>query len=285
MSAPSDAAEASGTEELKADPVQTQEQEVPREEPVEQSKEVKMMEEMELQDVEEEDSTLNGVQTVTEMNEDGQVLEEVVSMADSSDSQTSDSDAVVIPKPALPTKMQSERLRVEILSLTIVPESRVALDEEIQQLYVEYRIYGVPPETTETPISLRKPTQGEEIHYNFTRVIYVDKAENFAVRQNLYTMLEGKDPNKGRLKFTVVSEPVEEEHEECQDVGYAYLDLKAILLSGSDVVEQQLDVVNAEDYRDVIGKLKVSLEAAQAFCHIYWEFKNNEEVSEDNDNE
>uniref|UniRef100_A0A8C4RSH9 RPGRIP1 C-terminal domain-containing protein n=1 Tax=Erpetoichthys calabaricus TaxID=27687 RepID=A0A8C4RSH9_ERPCA len=136
---------------------------------------------------------------------------------------------------------QSERLRVEILSLTIVPESRVALDEEIQQLYVEYRIFGVPLETTETPISLRKPTQGEEIHYNFTRVIYVDKAENFAVRQYLYTMLEGKDPNKGRLKFTVVSEPVEEEHEECQDVGYAYLDLKAVLLSGSDVVEQQLD--------------------------------------------
>uniref|UniRef100_A0A8C4RSI5 C2 domain-containing protein n=1 Tax=Erpetoichthys calabaricus TaxID=27687 RepID=A0A8C4RSI5_ERPCA len=64
---------------------------------------------------------------------------------------------------------QSERLRVEILSLTIVPESRVALDEEIQQLYVEYRIFGVPLETTETPISLRKPTQGEEIHYNFTR--------------------------------------------------------------------------------------------------------------------
>ncbi|XP_051778435.1 protein fantom [Erpetoichthys calabaricus] len=286
VSAPSDTVEASRTEELKADPVQIQEQEVPREEPAEQSKEVKMMEEMELQDVEEEDSTLNGVQTVTEMNEDGQVLEEVVSIADSSDSQTSDSDAVVIPKPVLPTKMQSERLRVEILSLTIVPESRVALDEEIQQLYVEYRIFGVPLETTETPISLRKPTQGEEIHYNFTRVIYVDKAENFAVRQYLYTMLEGKDPNKGRLKFTVVSEPVEEEHEECQDVGYAYLDLKAVLLSGSDVVEQQLDVVNAEDDKDVIGKLKVSLEAAQAFCHIYWEFKKTEEVSEDNnDNE
>lgn len=64
---------------------------------------------------------------------------------------------------------QGDKLRVEILSLTFEPSSHVALDESVQRLYVEYRLLGVPMETTETPMSLRKPTEGEEIHYNFTR--------------------------------------------------------------------------------------------------------------------
>lgn len=58
---------------------------------------------------------------------------------------------------------------MEILSLTFEPSSRVALDKSVQRVYVEYRLLGVPMETTETPMSLRKPTKGEEIHYNFTR--------------------------------------------------------------------------------------------------------------------
>lgn len=43
-----------------------------------------------------------------------------------------------------------------------------------------------------------------------------------------------------RLKFTVVSEPMDDE-EECVDVGNAYLDLQELLLTGNDVAEQQID--------------------------------------------
>lgn len=43
-----------------------------------------------------------------------------------------------------------------------------------------------------------------------------------------------------RLKFTVVSEPMDED-EECMDVGHAFLDLKELLLTGNDVIEQQID--------------------------------------------
>lgn len=45
---------------------------------------------------------------------------------------------------------------------------------------------------------------------------------------------------RARLKFTVVSEPMDDE-EECLDVGHAYLDLQELLLSGNDVIEQQID--------------------------------------------
>lgn len=44
----------------------------------------------------------------------------------------------------------------------------------------------------------------------------------------------------GRLKFTVVSEPMDDD-EECVDVGHAFLDLQELLLTGNDVIEQQID--------------------------------------------
>lgn len=43
------------------------------------------------------------------------------------------------------------------------------------------------------------------------------------------------------LKFTVVSDPMDEEKKECQEVGYAYLELWQILESGRDIQEQELD--------------------------------------------
>ncbi|KAM6949161.1 protein fantom [Aplochiton taeniatus] len=211
---------------------------------------------------------------------DSDVLESVDSSASSS------SDLIIIP-PRLRPLRKGDKLRVEILSLTFGPTSRVAMDRSIQRVYVEYRLLGVPMETTETPMSLRKPTEGEEIHYNFTRVIYVDGSESGPLRQYLYTMLEGTDPNQGRLKFTVVSEPMEEgEEEECVDVGHAFLDLQELLLTGNDVIERQIDIVSVDEEREVIGKLKVSLEAAKTLTGIYWEFHNKKDTTkEDTDEE
>ncbi|KAK5609606.1 hypothetical protein CRENBAI_003344 [Crenichthys baileyi] len=172
--------------------------------------------------------------------------------------------------------IQGDKLRVEILSLTFEPSSSVALERSVQRVYVEYRLLGVAMETTETPMSLRKPVSGEEIHYNFTRVIYVDGSQSAPLRRYLYTMLEGTDPNQGRLKFTVVSEPMDDE-EECVDVGHAFLDLQELLLTGNDVIEQQIDIVSVDEDREVIGNLKVSLEAAKALNGIYQEFQQNAE--------
>ncbi|CAM4721402.1 unnamed protein product [Leuciscus chuanchicus] len=180
------------------------------------------------------------------------------------------SDVIIIPHPPKPRK-KGDRLRVEILSLSFNPSSSVALDYSVHQVYVEYRLLGIPMETTETPMSLRKPKDGEEIHYNFTRVIHVDSLEAAPLRHYLYTVLEGTDPNQGRLKFTVVSEPMNEQ-EECEDVGYAHLDLRELLLTGNDVIEEQIDVVSADEEQDVVGKLKVSVEAAQALTGIYQEY-------------
>ncbi|XP_073331535.1 protein fantom [Pagrus major] len=207
---------------------------------------------------------------------------------ESSESSSSQSDIIIIPPKRKMRK--GNKLRVEILSLTFEPSSDVALDKSVQCVYVEYRLLGVPMETTETPMSLRKPIEGEEIHYNFTRVIYVDGSHSAPLRQYLYTMLEGNDPNQGRLKFTVVSEPMDDE-EECVDVGHAFLDLQELLLTGNDVIEQQIDIVSVDEDKEVIGHLKVSLEAAKALTGIYQEFhqksetKTEDETSEEEEEE
>ncbi|XP_036407622.1 protein fantom, partial [Megalops cyprinoides] len=201
-------------------------------------------------------------------------LDSEASVTESSESRASSgSDVIIIPHPRRAVK-KGNKLRVEILSLSFLPNSQVALDQSVHRVYVEYRLLGIPMETTETPMSLRKPTEGEEIHYNFSRVIYVDGEEAASLRQYLYTMLEGTDPNQGRLKFTVVSEPMDEEEEECVDVGHAYLDLQDVLQTGSDVIERQIDIVGVDEDREVVGMLKVSLEAAQTLRGVYWEYRN-----------
>ncbi|XP_068455715.1 protein fantom [Clinocottus analis] len=199
---------------------------------------------------------------------------------ESSASSSSQSDIVVIP--AKRKMRKGNKLRVEILSLSFEPSSRVALDASVQRVYVEYRLLGVPMESTETPVSLRKPTEGEEVHYNFTRVIYVDGSQSAPLRQHLYTMLEGTDPNQGRLKFTVVSEPMDDD-DECVDVGHAFLDLQELLLTGNDVSDQQIDVVSVDEDKEAIGNLKVSLEAGKALTGIYQEFHQRSETKTEDD--
>ncbi|XP_061768483.1 protein fantom isoform X3 [Nerophis ophidion] len=199
----------------------------------------------------------------------------------SESSETLTSDLIVSSKQE---RRKGDKLRVEIFSLTFEPSSQVALDDSVQRVYVEYRLLGIPMETTETPVSLRKPTEGEEIHYNFTRVIYVDGSLSAPLRQYLYTMLEGSDPNKGRLKFTVVSEPMDD-NEECWDVGCSFLDLQELLLTGNDVIERQIDIVRVDDEKEVIGFLKVSLEAAKALTGIYQEFHRPMDAEDNSDKE
>nr|XP_025039361.1 X-linked retinitis pigmentosa GTPase regulator-interacting protein 1 [Pelodiscus sinensis] len=82
-----------------------------------------------------------------------------------------------------------------------------------------------------------------------------------------------------RLQFVVGREPLPGTRGECEDVGFAYLDLREILLSGSDVLEQELEVVSPQDH-SAIGRLTVSVEAAAALRDIYWEGRRKAEEEE-----
>ncbi|XP_050166298.1 protein fantom-like isoform X2 [Myiozetetes cayanensis] len=165
--------------------------------------------------------------------------------------------------------LEAEKIRIKITSLGLT-ESRVTADETIQQLFVECRLNNFLAE--ETPLSLPKPTGGQRIHYNYSTVINVDKAHNGAEREYLKSILLKPDVPADSLKFTVVSDPPEDEQDlECEDVGFAYVSLKEIFQKQRDIIEQDIDVVDSQDAGAVIGKLTVTVEALQALRSVLQE--------------
>ncbi|XP_043836436.1 X-linked retinitis pigmentosa GTPase regulator-interacting protein 1 [Dromiciops gliroides] len=188
-----------------------------------------------------------------------------------SETQTTDSDDVIVtPLSQKGPKTNSDKICIEIVSLAFDPEAEVMSDESIQQVYVEYKFHDLPLSETETPVSLRKPRAGEDIHFHFNKVIDLNPAEHGDRRKFLFSMLQDKNPEQRQLKFIVVSEP-EEQKNECQEVGYAYLELWQILDTGRDILEQEIDIVNPQDKATSIGKLKVSLQATDALQAIFKE--------------
>uniref|UniRef100_UPI00398F500E X-linked retinitis pigmentosa GTPase regulator-interacting protein 1-like n=1 Tax=Pristiophorus japonicus TaxID=55135 RepID=UPI00398F500E len=88
---------------------------------------------------------------------------------EASETQTTDSDQLIQFPLDAPLRPPGEKLRIEVQWLTLWPGSQVAMDESVRQLYVEYRLPGLPPWDTETPVSLRKPRGGERVYFNFSR--------------------------------------------------------------------------------------------------------------------
>ncbi|KAM8982955.1 protein fantom isoform 2-T4 [Ara ararauna] len=189
---------------------------------------------------------------------------------DAIESVITDSDDCIVSCPLSKNiKQASERIRIEIISLCFT-EPQIASDETIQQLFVECRLSNFLAE--ETPLSLRKPTSGQRIHYNYSNVIHVDKANNWARREYLKSMLLKPDLHTDSLQFTVVSDPPDDEEDlECEDIGFAYVSLRKIYQEQRDIIEQDIDVFNSKDDSVVIGKLKVTVEALHVLRSVYEE--------------
>lgn len=62
---------------------------------------------------------------------------------------------------------RSDRMRVEVLSLSLRPEGRLARDSGVVRLFVEFSLLDLP--TEETPMSLPKPPPGRSINYNYSK--------------------------------------------------------------------------------------------------------------------
>ncbi|XP_029952065.1 protein fantom [Salarias fasciatus] len=183
------------------------------------------------------------------------------------DANETDSDDCIVLKHATGRK-RSDRLRVEIVSLTLRAESRVSRDDSVVRLFVEFSLLDLP--TEETPLSLPKPPPGRSANYNYSKVVPVDAQTNMARRRLLRGVLQGRNPSMERIRFTVVSEPPEEEEQEreCEDVGVASLRLSELLERRSDVTEESLDVVSVAPGGELLGSLTVSLEALEALQSI-----------------
>uniref|UniRef100_A0AAR2LXH4 C2 domain-containing protein n=1 Tax=Pygocentrus nattereri TaxID=42514 RepID=A0AAR2LXH4_PYGNA len=181
----------------------------------------------------------------------------------------SDSDDCIVPAQSTQARKQPfERIRVEIVSLSLKPDSRVSVDSSVVRLFVEYCFLDLP--TVETPLSLPKPLPAQSIYYNYSNVIHVDVENNQARRHTLRAVLEGRNRKLENIKFTVVSDPPEEEEQEkeCEDVGVAYLRIPDILEKRRDMMDVDLKIVDVLDSSEVVGSLKVTVEALEALRSI-----------------
>ncbi|XP_054897053.1 protein fantom [Poeciliopsis prolifica] len=212
------------------------------------------------------------VQDAQSCSDDSDISEEIIedvaeAPAAAEPQGASDSDDCIVQGHATRRKL-CERVRVEVVSLSLTPESRLARDDAVVRLFVEYNFLDLP--TEETPLSLPKPPLGRSINFNYSKVILVD-AENHAARRRLLKeVLQGRNSQMERIRFTVVSEPPEEEEQEkeCEDVGVAYLRIPEILEKQADMMEASLSVLDVEDNSQVVGQLTVSMEGLQALRAI-----------------
>ncbi|XP_015729302.1 protein fantom isoform X2 [Coturnix japonica] len=188
-----------------------------------------------------------------------------------------DSDDCIISSPLFKNiKQASEKIRFEIISLCLT-ESRILEDDTIRRLFVECRLYNLVAE--ETPVSLPKPMRGQWIHYNYSNVIYVDKENNSERREYLKSILQRPPPDAGSLLFTVVSDPLDDEPDlECEDIGFAYVNLREIFQSRRDIIEKDICVFDSQDDSAIIGKLRVTVEALHALHAVYKEWKDGKEA-------
>ncbi|XP_032086615.1 protein fantom isoform X2 [Thamnophis elegans] len=184
-----------------------------------------------------------------------------------------DSDDCVVPSSASSTLNQAaERIRIEIVSLSLT-DPQILMDVLIQRLFIESKFSSF--ETTETPVALPKPRSKQWVSYNYSHVIYVDQAKHEARWNYLKAVVCGSEPRHGSIRFTVVSDPPEDQQDlECEDIGFAYVSLSQIFQKRQDLMEEELDVFNSEDDGTVIGKLKVTVEALAALNSV-WKKRGN----------
>uniref|UniRef100_A0A8C9VR97 RPGRIP1 like n=1 Tax=Scleropages formosus TaxID=113540 RepID=A0A8C9VR97_SCLFO len=213
-------------------------------------------------------ATVGSSSTSEDISEDLLDLEQEAQVTDLNESLLSDSDDCIVAAQTDQGRIQpSERIRIEVTSLRLVPTSRVAVDDTISRLFVEFRFLDMP--AVETPLSLPKPQAGQTIHYNYSSVIHMDMENNAARRELLRSVLTGDAKQLESIKFTVVSDPAEEDQDQdCEDVGVAFVRIIDILEQQHDLIDTSVDIMDVQDNRMVVGSLTVTVEALQTLRSI-----------------
>lgn len=107
----------------------------------------------------------------------------------------------------------------------------------------------------------------------------MDRENNQAKRDILKAILLKQEMPNRSVRFTVVSDPPEDEQDlECEDIGMANIDLADMFREGSDIIEQNIDVLDTRADGGSIGKLKVTVRALDALRSVYEQYRDDLEA-------
>ncbi|XP_064640394.1 protein fantom-like isoform X3 [Lineus longissimus] len=194
-------------------------------------------------------------------------------------SMESDSEGLVLigqrSKNKSASVKQADSVTVTIASFSLEEGTSIFTEPSVQMLFVEYRFLNCPPDELETPFSLPKPQNPHmPIVFNFQKIFHVDMERNYEKRQHLASMLLPDHPDDGRICFTVVSEPTEDNQSaECEDIGSAFVSVRDILKSGKNIYEKDIPVFDVRDGKSVIGSLNVTVECLEAMKAVQEELQ------------
>jgi hypothetical protein len=194
--------------------------------------------------------------------------EDDVSLSGRSDKTESD-DGVVIKSSRPPSQLNNGQVSNDAVRVVVshvsLNDGDLLRDDKVKMLYVEYYFLGIPLEETETPCALAKPTvPGKQIVFNFSKLFPVDVKKHMERRRMLAAMIVPGHPDNGRLRFSLVSEPQDDDDEECVDVGIAFVSIPDILKTGRDVINKEIPIYSKDNETTEIGVLGVTVECLKA---------------------
>ena len=64
---------------------------------------------------------------------------------------------------------QGDTVTIAISHVSLEEESHAMTNDQIKQLFVEYKFLGIEPQETEIPFSLPKPKPYHQIQFNFSK--------------------------------------------------------------------------------------------------------------------
>jgi len=107
-------------------------------------------------------------------------------------------------------------MTIEVIYAKFHKHSHILSDPHVKKFFVEYQFLNYPAEELETESSLPKPQPGRKAQFDFKKFFFIDTKEK---RRLLKEMLLS---NK-KLRFTLVTEPGDNDTIDCEDIGYASL--------------------------------------------------------------
>lgn len=135
-------------------------------------------------------------------------------------------------------------LEITVKTLSFYYGSAPMTDNSVQQVYVEYSFLNKSGPEMETPLSLRKPTNPDDIlRFNFTKSFSIDLEKDYEDCKILANMIR----NEESIRFVFISEPLEDPNKPiqvCKEIGYVNVNL-------ADVVQCQEN--NASFRYEVLG--------------------------------
>ena len=121
-------------------------------------------------------------------------------------SDSHDSEGVIVRKSPLVKKTSvpsKDNIIIVVSDFEAAKDAAFINDDNVSQLYVEYKFLDIPVEDLETPFSLPKPAPQEKISFNFRKVFAVDRTDNSARRRLVSKMLRAEDESARLLTFQV----------------------------------------------------------------------------------